>query len=581
MLPAILFLLMLLAVPFALPGDAKAPPVVTSDAGVVVHGTSEDARWDDGTAGVPAMEAAGAGAASAARGWSAPWGLAPDAGATGPADAEATVPADAARGAGVSQLVSDVARILDAPRWPRAQWGVLAVSFEQGDTLFARGADEALIPASNVKLLTTAAAIHHLGAEYRFPTFLLSDAPVEDGVLRGDLVLYGTGDPALSDRFFDSDVTVFREMARALVEQGVHTVEGDLVGDGTFFNGPSLGPEWNQRDLNDWFAAPVTALSFNENVVTLRVTPGSAPGEPAVVHTLPVDAGVPIVNQARTVPGAPRRPIWASRRMPEEPIIIEGELSTNSADVWRVMTVHDPPLYAGTVLRRVLEEEGITIMGGLVTVRSEDDSLMRRGALWAPGLGGRKAVRILATHYSPPLIDLLGVVNRASHNLYAELIWMTLGRLVTGEGSFRGGAEAVVRFLEGPVGVEPGSVVLVDGSGLSRHNRVSAGAFVETMAYMSRGKEWDAFLSSLPAAGDRRGLGRMYRTAAQGNLRAKTGTIDRVSALSGTVLTADGERVGFSILSNEVPSTSQAKRIEDLIGVRLATYRRPAVTADH
>jgi len=167
------------------------------------------------------------------------------------------------------------------------------------------------------------------------------------------------------------------------------------------------------------------------------------------------------------------------------------------------------------------------------------------------------------------------VVNKESHNLYAELIFKTLGRVLRGDGTFEGGVEVVEAFLVNEVGVNPEELSLEDGSGLSANNRASASVFVQTLGYMARSQHWASFWESLPEAGNPRELRRMYRTPAARNLRAKTGTIDRVSALSGLVRSGNGERILFSILANDVPSTSAAKRVEDRIGGQLANFERP------
>jgi len=194
--------------------------------------------------------------------------------------------------------------------------------------------------------------------------------------------------------------------------------------------------------------------------------------------------------------------------------------------------------------------------------------------VWAPGITGTSPPQILATHLSNPLSDLVSVVNQKSHNLYAEALHKTLGRIGTGIGSFEGGRSATEAFLVHQVGLQPDAVAVIDGSGLSKTNRASAHAFVQVLDHMSRSEAWEGYWASLPEAGNRRQLSRMYRTPAAGNLRAKTGTIDRVSALSGIVVSASGERIAFSILSNNIPSTSRAKQVEDRIGARLAAFTR-------
>jgi D-alanyl-D-alanine carboxypeptidase/D-alanyl-D-alanine-endopeptidase (penicillin-binding protein 4) len=453
--------------------------------------------------------------------------------------------------------------------WRTAQWGVSVVSLDTGDTLFAMDPDAPLAPASNLKLLTTAAALQILGPEHRFRTYLLTDGEVVDGVLHGDLVLYGTGDPGISDRFYRRKDEIFHRLIDELEAAGIRSVSGDLVGDASFFEGPLRPPGWDARDLNDHFSAAVSALSFNENVVSFRVVAG-APGQAPTVHSIPDHSGLEVVNHARTIASGSRARVHILRDDPLDPVRVEGQIVSGSRDVWREMTVSVPAHFAVSVFRATLERRGILVEGGLRVVRDPQRSLLGRVA--APALGRRRA-RILARHVSEPLSLYLAVVNKESNNLFAELIFRTLGRTTEGVGSPDASARAVEREL-GALGVDMRGSVLLDGSGLSSGNRVSATTFVSVLQRMASSPRWGPYWASLPEAGRRGELGRMYSTAAARNLRAKTGTIEGVSALSGMVRTADGERVAFSLLVNHTPSTSRAKRVENQIGVLLASFRR-------
>ena len=469
-----------------------------------------------------------------------------------------------------------LAGILPVHRWRRGEWAVLVVSLDRGDTLFSFNAHQPMTPASNVKLLTTASALHHLGPDFRYRTFLLSEGEIVDGVLHGDLILYGTGDPALSDRFHSSKTEVFERLTAPLEEMGIRKITGDIVGDGSYFSGPGLYPGWDRRDLNEWFAAPVSALSYNENMITLLIRPHARPGFPPLIHTLPEGADIPVLNEARSVNYRPGRHkgMAVLRASPTEPIRVVGEAYHRARPTWRQLTVSDPPRFAASILRRVLEERGIDVDGGVRTVSQGDPSKITGRNLWAPALWRGALPRVLASHMSPPLSELLKVVNRRSHNLYAEMILRTIGRVAIGDGSFLGGIIATRRFLVAEAGIPPAEVRQVDGSGLAFENRVTPFAFVRLLDHMARTPHWEAFAATLPEAGDAQGLPRMHRSAASGNLQAKTGTMEAVSALSGIVRTAHGERILFSIVSNDVTSTGAAKRVEDRIGVSLAAFDR-------
>lgn len=480
----------------------------------------------------------------------------------------------------VEQLQKELTQAFDSYAWGDAQWGALVYSLDSGDTLFAIAPDSALAPASNMKLLTTAAALHRLGPDYRFHTYLLSDATVRDGALKGNLTIFGTGDPGISDRFYGRKDEVFQRLIDDLEAAGIEEIEGDLVADASFFTGPLRAEGWEPRDLNEHFTAGISALSYNENVVSFRIRPGAAGAAP-LVETVPPHSALQIENTAETVIGRARPRLAILRDHPLEPVRITGRIPSNSRDVWRQMTVAVPADFVGASFRAALEGRGIIVRGETRTVDLPLQSDL--GHLSAPALG-RPGARILARHTSRPLADYLDVVNKESNNLFAELIFRAVGRAASGVGSPETSAEAVRRTLVA-LGVGTDGLRQRDGSGLSGRNRVSAATFVDLIRRMSNDPLWPEYWASLPRAGTRRELGRMYRTAAADNLRAKTGTIDGVSALSGMVRSRDGERLAFSLMVNGSPSQTRAKRVENQIGARLAEFRRapgttPAIVSE-
>jgi len=459
------------------------------------------------------------------------------------------------------------------PEWTSAEWSILVVSLDRGDTLFSESPDHALAPASNMKIVTTAAAFHYLGADFRFRTMALSEATIVDGRLQGDLVLLGTGDPGLSDRMYASSISVFEELAAQLARAGVVSISGDIVGDGSYFDGQLLSPEWQGEDLNEWFAAPVSGLTFNENIVTLQISPAPSVGATPLVTEAPAGAGLRYHNNAETVAGRPRPRLWLERLAPDAAIRLEGDIQASANTIWRRLTVADPVLFSARGFLEVLEAQGIAVDGGAVARPAAQ--LGGRRVFFPRNTRAPEVVEVLAEVESPPLLEYLTVVNHVSHNLFAEAIFKLIGRVANGDGSFTGGARAVGHYLQDQVGVSPGTTDVRDGSGLSPSNAVAAGAFIRILQYVAGSEDWDAFESTLPIAGNRRGLRRMYRTRAAGNLRAKTGTIEGVSSLTGVVRAASGERLLFSIISNGVRSRNAAKRVEDRIGVHLAEFRRP------
>lgn len=478
--------------------------------------------------------------------------------------------------AAIRGLQFDVDASIRATGWSSSEWGVLAISLESGDTLVALNAQRSMVPASNQKLVTSAAALELLGPDFRFSTFLLARGPVVDGVLEGDLILFGTGDPGLSARDPNRPDGAFAHFLDALTASGIEEVRGDVVGDGRFFDGPARHESWNPLDLNDWFTAPVSGLSMNENVVTLRIAPAPFTGAPPRVLTVPEGAGIPVVNRGLTVSNRPSPSLVIVRDRPTDPVEIRGEIHSDGGDVWRSLTVSDPPAYAASLLRETLLHAGIQVRGRARRAGPADPDPAGSAMVSAPAAQTEAPVaRTLAVHRSPPLAELLQTLNKRSHNLYAEALLFTMGRITAGEGTFESGAATLATYLTRGVGLDGSEFEVADGSGLSRLNRITPAGLVRVLSHIDASPLAAAFWASLPEAGNPRELNRMHRSPAANNLRAKTGTIDRTSALSGMVRTGSGEPVLFSIIANNVPSSWAAKRVEDRIGIRLAAFDRP------
>lgn len=480
--------------------------------------------------------------------------------------------------AAVLELRQDLERIIRGAGWRDARHSVMVVSLERGDTLFAHQPDLPMAPASNMKLFSTAAALYFLGPDFRYSTYVLGRGEINDSVLAGDLILYGTGDPAISGRMLQSAQAVLRDLADSVAAQGIREVQGDLIGDGSYFDDTWIGPGWDDDDRMAWYAAPVGALSFAENLVSVRVLPGDRAGAPARIQTVPETRGLAIVNRVRTVSRGATRVRF--EHGPDR-LIVEGQIGRRHGGTARSIPIVDPTNYAAAAFRAALESRGVRVSGSVRTVRRSDSSAVAMAAGSGTQSDASVPPRVLAVHLSPTLGQLATLTNQISHNLFAEALLKTTGRVAVGDGSFQGGARAVRYFLECEAQVDSAALRIVDGSGLSDLNRVTARTTIQLLGFMRRSEVWESFYASLPQAATPHRLQhslrhRMGGTAAAGNLRAKTGTISRVSSLSGYVRAATGELLAFSIYANGVPSTAQAKWIEDRIGARLASFARPA-----
>jgi serine-type D-Ala-D-Ala carboxypeptidase/endopeptidase (penicillin-binding protein 4) len=499
--------------------------------------------------------------------------IAPAGGALEVPAAAAAAAAGVARDPYAATLQGEIQAVIQRTGWRGSRWSVMVVSLDRGDTLFAYGAHEPLAPASNMKLFTTAAALYYLGPDYRYNTFLMATGPIRDGVLEGDLVVYGTGDPTFSARF-GSPLAVWNAFADSLQALGVREIRGDLVGDASYFEGPGAGEGWQTSYMNAAYAASAGALSYAENVATLEIRPAEQAGWRPAIRLLPGGEGIAIVNQARTVASGASR-IHAARMAYDGPIVVTGQIARGSRPLTRAVPVSDPERLAVAVFREILHRRDIRVSGTLRTALTQEDSPVTGRSVFAPALDSREPVRVLAVHTSPPLMQILEIINKRSHNLMSEQVLRTVGRVAVGVGSVAGGRRAIEHMLHSEGHSAPGEIAVYDGSGLSVLNRSSARGLVGLLALMAESPMWNDYWETLPEAAGPGGLRRMGGTSAAGNLRAKTGTIDRVSSLSGYVRAANGERLAFAIISNNVPSTGMAKRIEDNIGARLAAFGRP------
>jgi D-alanyl-D-alanine carboxypeptidase/D-alanyl-D-alanine-endopeptidase (penicillin-binding protein 4) len=471
-------------------------------------------------------------------------------------------------------LAAELAPILASPEWRYGLWGGLVVSLTRGDTLFSWRAERRFIPASNAKLFTTAAALHYLGSDFRFVTVLYPDGRVRNGELLGDLVLYGTGDPT-----FAMDVAVLARFADSVAAAGIRRVRGDIVGDASFLGGELKAPGWQPDHVTSAWAARPAALGANDNRILLVVEPGERRGAPARVRVVPETDYYDV--QSVVVTGAPGSATRVNIRQGPTGgvVLLRGSIALDDLPWSRPIVVDQPAVFAAYLLRRLLEDRGVTITGGTRVVT--DSAPTRAHAMLARSASrGDPFAGSLAVRRSEPLGTLVAMINHRSHNLSAELAFRTIGRMQGRAGTFASGARAVARFLTEEVGIAPSAVRVTDGSGLSLLDEASPASLVQLLAYMRRSEEARAFYASLPLVGD--GIrSRMMETAAHGRLRAKTGTLNSsgVSSLAGYVTTADGEELAFSLVVNRARDIEAARAAQDSVGSRLASFSRAAAPA--
>ncbi|MBA2565008.1 MAG: D-alanyl-D-alanine carboxypeptidase/D-alanyl-D-alanine-endopeptidase, partial [Gemmatimonadetes bacterium] len=486
-----------------------------------------------------------------------------------PAGTAAPAPAATAILGGPEELLqAELDRILRGSAGERATIGAEVVPLDGGEPLYSLNARKLLQPASNVKLFTVAAALHYLGPGFTFRTSVYGTAaPGPAGVLPGDLVLEGRGDPNLSGRFYgDSVPYALDRLAAALRARGVTRVMGDLVADNRYFEGPEMGEGWPWEAQQWSYAAQIDALSFNDNTITLVALPGAGVGQPAVIRTVPETRYVTVESELRTASRRTTPSVWVKRDPESNVIRVGGQVPLRGRGASIAVSVDDPARFALTVFRERLARAGITVVG--------DTRLLEVDAE-RPETGERSRWIRLASHESPPLVEAVKVINKRSQNLHAEQLLKTIGAEVRGDGSSNGGIAAIADFLQNEAGVDRGTVYLADGSGLSRLNLVTPQAITRLLAHMSRHRYAREFYQSLLVPGQDEHSWRLDEPRTRGNVHAKTGTVRYVSAYSGYVTAANGERLAFAILVNNRPEgKASSVQLENAVVRALARFTR-------
>ncbi|HEX6316867.1 MAG TPA: D-alanyl-D-alanine carboxypeptidase/D-alanyl-D-alanine-endopeptidase [Gemmatimonadaceae bacterium] len=468
---------------------------------------------------------------------------------SGPVEVEASSAADEPLASRLGELLASKVR--------NGTWGAMVVSLTTGDTLFARNAGVLLNPASTLKLYTTALAFEQLGPAHRFTTDVFRTGVLSHGTLTGDLIIRGGGDPALSRRFFDGDGNgPMRALARQVFDAGVRRITGDVIGDDRAFEQKAVPDGWLQRYLHASYAARVSALSLNENLIHIVVTPGRA-GQAGSVRLEPATTAFTIANTSTTRAGSRGGQLTITGG--EDGVIrVRGWIGARSEARVYGLVVPEPALFTTGAFLRALRDAGVVVEG-------------------AARVGGTPPGALKVTSLpSPPLAELAGVMNRESINHYAELIFRNAARVASpaGVGSASMGNALLRDFLELRVGATPQDVFAADGSGLSTLDRVTARSLVKLLSYAHRAPWSREFHESLPVAGRQETLRlRMRGTPAQGNLHAKTGTTNEVVALSGYVAARTGEMLAFAFLYNGKDRWN-ARATIDAMGVTLADFGR-------
>ena len=479
----------------------------------------------------------------------------------------------------LASLQSVIAGRLSRPEVRRGRVGVKIVSLNTGKTVYEQDGDKYFMPASNMKNFTVAAAMEKLGPDFRYVTSVKAvSQPDSQGVVRGSLVIVGRGDVSASTSFdpaFPQTIDHYRAidaLAAKIASAGVRRIEGDLIADESYFRGFAVPETWEWDDLEGYDGTEISAFPLNDNVVDITVNAGSANG-PCALGVRPINQLVRFVNNCvTTASGAPK--VTLRKSMDQNLVTIGGTFPVGGKEFVRsIAFTHPAELYI-SLLKERLQMKGVTVTGVARTVDKPETT----------------ATFDITNVESPPFSVIAAKTMKPSQNNYAETILWTLGEKYRGDwdgnlikitkeaspapNSDQLGLEAVRGFLENVVHIPADSVVLHDGSGLSRHDLITPNAVVSLYSYMAnQSKNAQAWRDSLTIAGvDGTLRNRFKGTAAAGNFRGKTGTIDQVSALSGYMTTVGGEPVIVSIIVNDVPEVRQRTSLIDDITIAVANF---------
>ena len=457
-----------------------------------------------------------------------------------------------------AELHQQLAAMLSAPGVSRGTWGIEVRSLTTHDTLFAHNERSLLVPASIAKLVALAATVRAIGWDYVFETPVLATGPVVDGVLMGDLLVVGSGDPSIGGRAGED----FTPWIAALRAAGISRISGRIIGNDEAIEEPRPGAMWAWDDLGYTSGSLFGALNYAENRMLVTVTPGATVGAPVVVTVDPLASDRPLIIRATTVARDAQALLWPEQRPAETALTIAGTLQVGARPVRFYVSTGDPTKWFVGALRRALERGGITVDGDAV----DYDTLASPPAM--------ETARPIFVHRSKPLSDVARAMLKDSINVYSEAIL----RMSTGATGGRTNDDALAALKEqlGLWGLDPAGLQVVDGSGLSRRDTLAPDTLVGVLERMYDPTGASPWMTGLPVAGRDGTLENRFRnTAAEGVLRGKTGTMSNIRTLAGYVTTKDGEPLAFAIMLNNFEGTgAQAQAAIDAIAIRLASFSR-------
>lgn len=458
-----------------------------------------------------------------------------------------------------SGLQSSVDAILLDNKMKGVSSSVVIRKASTGEIIYQSNADQAITPASTLKILTAAAALETLGENYQFKTEVLTNGKVAKGTLKGNLYVRGTGDPTLLKSDFD-------HLATQLAKRGVKRVAGNLVGDDTWFDTVRLSPSIDKMDETYYYAAQISALTVSPNTdydagtVIVEAKPTTRGKVPKVTLT-PATAVVQVVNRAKTVPKGYKNTVKIERQYKTNKIVITGNMPIGSTGKREWVTVSNPTAYALDVFKKSLAVKGITFIPSSKTIR------------------GKTPVnsQVLVVKNSMPLKSLMRPFMKLSNNSHAEVLAKAMGKKQYGEGSWGAGLQVMQDYAQS-VGLDTNEWIFEDASGMSHANKITSAQLTELLYQVRTAPWYSSFSQALPVAGSPERLiggtlkSRLTAAPAKGKVFAKTGNLNKVSALAGYAQNSDGELLIFSVLTQD--QTVSTVPILDRIATVIASSKK-------
>lgn len=468
--------------------------------------------------------------------------------------------------------------LLGAAPASKGDWGLLIVDAQTGKTLYEKNADGYFVPASNMKLFSTALALAKLGPDYKFHTTLETRGTISsEGTLSGDVLLVGRGDPNLSNRKFPFELKeefdgppekVLAELADALAARGIREISGDIVGDDSYFPRERYPSGWEINDMVWEYGAAISAIVVDDNTVAVTLTPGDRAGDPVLANVVPLTPDFILQNDVSTSAADVKSDLTLTREPGANLVVVRGTMPAKSSPRKLVLAIEEPAQHAAALLAALLAERGVKVDGKMRAVHVPDTDSTPRS--------------VLAEHVSVPLGDSVKLVNKISQNLHTEMLLRTAARQ-NGPWATPEDMLKVPQDFYATVGIAPDDVIQTDGSGLSRHDLVTPRAVVTLLRYAQAQLWFAPYYASLPVAGEDGSLqDRMKSTVAAGRIHAKTGSVEHVRTLSGFAETPGGKRLIFSFLSNNQGGKNHeaADALNALCVAMIEEFDEPAATSD-